>query len=120
MMDLFLRLNILKDSGQIDQHIFDSISEFISFFKQAHGIALTEENGSMLITHLCIALDRIKKGKTVNSLETDIYEEITGDCNFEKAVKVTDGLERIFGGSIPDDERGYIYMHLCVLLKQAE
>lgn len=119
-MDLFLRLNILKDSGQIDQHIFDSISEFISLFKQLHNITLTEENGAMLITHLCIALDRIKKGKTVNSLETDIYEEITDDCNFEKAVKATDGLEKIFGVSIPDDERGYIYMHLCVLLKQTE
>ena len=55
-MDLTIRLNILRDAGQITEKTYNQILKVIAFFKEKLGIELKEENGAMFITHLSSAL----------------------------------------------------------------
>jgi hypothetical protein len=48
-----IRLGILKDAGQIDEEIYRNVIKIISIFHNRWCIELNEENGAMLITHLC-------------------------------------------------------------------
>ena len=54
-MDLTIRLNILRDAGQITEKTYNQILKVIAFFKEKLGIELKEENGAMFITHLSSA-----------------------------------------------------------------
>ncbi|MBB6697909.1 PRD domain-containing protein [Clostridium algidicarnis] len=115
-MNLMTRLVILKDAGQIDQNIQEDIIKIIDMFDEKYNIKLTEENASMLITHLAISFKRIKIGETVNPIEEIMYEEIRADKNYKKAEAIFKDMEVTIGKSINDNEKGFIIMHLCSLL----
>lgn len=116
-MDLTLRLNILKDSGQISEKTYNKILEVIKQLKEKRDIELTEENGAMFITHLSSALTRIENGDLVNKIEEIIFEEIRKDNNYNTAVEITDEMETIIG-KLPKEERDFIEMHICTLLNK--
>ncbi|WP_051652449.1 PRD domain-containing protein [Clostridium algidicarnis] len=115
-MNLMTRLVILKDAGQIDQNIHGDIIKIIDMFDEKYNIKLTEENASMLITHLAISFKRIKMGETVNPIEEIMYEEIREDKNYKKAEAIFKDMEVTIEKSINDNEKGFIIMHLCSLL----
>lgn len=115
-MSLNLRLNILKEAGQIDDSIYKNIMDIIELFKNNYGIELTEENGAMLITHLSVALKRIKENQLVETMEEELYSEISSDCNFEQAEKIFSQIEQNIKVEIPHCEKTFIMMHLCALL----
>jgi transcriptional regulatory protein LevR len=114
-MELTLRLNILRDSGQLSQQNYDKVLKVIDYFKEKMGITLLEENASMFITHLCSALTRIEEDKLVNKLDEVVAESLKEDKNYDKAYLVTKYLEEILG-KIPDSEFDFIIMHVCTLL----
>ncbi|MBU3228099.1 PRD domain-containing protein [Clostridium algidicarnis] len=115
-MNLMTRLVILKDAGQIDQNTHEDIIKIIDMFDEKYNIKLTEENASMLITHLAISFKRIKMGEAVNPIEEIMYEEIRVDKNYKKAEAIFKDIEVTIGKSINDNEKGFIIMHLCSLL----
>ncbi|MBU5592601.1 PRD domain-containing protein [Clostridium sp. MSJ-4] len=115
-MDLTIRLNILKEAGQIDEGIYKDIINIINMFKEKHNISLTEENASMLITHLAISFKRIKDGEIVNSIEEMIYEEVRCNENYDKSEEIFKDIEKVIESSIPEEEKVFIMMHLCALL----
>lgn len=114
-MELTLRLNILRDAGQLSQENYDKVLKVINYFKEKRDIILLEENASMFITHLCSALTRIEEDKLVNKLDEVVAESLKEDKNYDKAYLVTKDLEEILG-KIPDSEFDFIIMHVCTLL----
>jgi transcriptional regulatory protein LevR len=114
-MDLSIRLNILKDSGQITENTYNAINEVILLLKEKRGIILTEENGAMFITHLSSALTRIEKSDLVGKIEDSILEEIKKDTNYEKTLEIVKEVEGVTG-KFPTEERDFIEMHICTLL----
>ena len=114
-MDLSIRLNILKDAGQITENTYKTINEVILLLKEKRGIILTEENGAMFVTHLCSALTRIEKKDLVNKIENSILEEIKQDANYDKTLEIVKDLENVTG-EFPEEERDFIEMHICTLL----
>lgn len=115
-MNLAIRLNILKEAGQIDDSIYKGVMDVIEMFKINHGIELTEENGAMLITHLTVAIKRINENKLVETMDEELYKEISSDCNFQQAEKVYSDIEQSLNMKIPYCEKTFIMMHLCTLL----
>lgn len=114
-MDLTLRLNILRDAGQLSQDNYDKVIKVIEYFEEKRGIKLLEENSAMFITHLCSALSRIENNDLVNKLEDVVAQSLKEDKNYEKAVLVAKDLENILG-EIPESEFDFIVMHVCTLL----
>ena len=94
-MDLTIRLNILRDAGQITEKTYNQILKVIALFKEKLGIELKEENGAMFITHLSSALTRIEENKLVENIDEFIFEQVKSDINYKRAVEVTNYLEEI-------------------------
>lgn len=114
-MDLLIRLNILKDAGQLSEVNYDKIISVIEYFKIGQDIELKEANAAMFITHLSSALYRIDKNELVNKIEETIWEEIIKDINYKKTIEITNDIENIVG-VFPKSERDFIEMHICTLL----
>ncbi len=114
-MDLLTRIQILKDAEQITEETKQGMIKVIEMFDREYSIKLTEENGAMLITHLCIAIERIKKNEMVNKIDSMLYEEIKNSDFFKISLQALGKMERELGITIPEIEQQFILMHLCVL-----
>lgn len=116
-MELDVRLQILRDSGQINEKNFEAMLKVISMLDGKWGIKLIEENGSMFITHLSIAFKRIEQNETVEAIDENLYQEVINNQYFGKSVEVLDDFEKGIGLEIPENEKGYIVMYLCMLFE---
>ena len=93
--------------------------KIINVFKNKYNIVLTEENGSILITHLAMALVRIKNNqdiKDINKIDNSVYEEVIESEYFQTANNIYKDLEYISRVSIPENEKKYILVNICVIL----
>lgn len=115
-MGLDIRLNILKNAGQISEETFIALKNIINMFREKWDINLTEENGSMLITHLSVALERIRKGEFIEGIEGELYGEIKNHCQYEKCRNLLKDIKETAQIEIPESEETFIIMHLCTLL----
>ncbi len=119
-MEINNRLDILKSAGQISEVTYDQVERVIRHFQDNHQIVINEENGAMLITHLCIALSRIEKGEKINEIDEESFKDVRKNIHFKKAEDVLKDIETILGREMPIEERGYMMMHLCVLFGTVE
>lgn len=113
------RLEILKNANVISEEVYIKMLKLIDYLKEKWDIVLTEENGSMLITHVAMALERIKKGEKVNNINDEVYDEVVNSSSFEKIKKIYEGIENeVFLEKIPEEEIKYIYVNLLVILEK--
>ena len=117
-MEIKQRLDILKMSGQLSEEMYYKVMEIIDMFNENHRITIQEENGAMLITHLCIALQRIEKEVSVNIIESEIFAEVEENRFYKQSSSILEKMEEILGFTMPAEEVGYMLMHLCVLLEK--
>lgn len=117
-MELDNRLVILKDSGQIDEEIYKKIIKIIAMFNTIWDIELKEENGAMLITHLCIALQRVKNNCPVEKIDKELYEQVKKNKYFKTCQKALYDIKKEINMDIPQSEESFLMMHLCVLFEK--
>jgi len=110
------RLAILKATGMISDEIGDSIIEFAKGFEEKYSLELTEENASMLITHLVMALARIQRGEEVNPMDELAMEEISHSEFYIELPEIYMPLEDKLRIRLPDSEKGYIALHACTIV----
>lgn len=118
IMDLTIRLEILKNSGMLSESNYNKVIKVIEYFKNVKNIKLVEDNASMFITHLCSALERIDKNETVNDIDADILEALKLEEKYNESMLLVKDLKE-FLGEIPKEEVNFIVMHVCTLLAQA-
>lgn len=115
MDEILLRLNILLDTKQIDEKNFQILVKLIEMVEKELSIIVKEEKGSMFVTHMAIALMRIQKGEEIPPMDKDLLDEIKSSTAYKNIPKVIQKIEKEFNIKIPEDERGYIALHLCNL-----
>ncbi|TSB48200.1 BglG family transcription antiterminator [Alkalicoccobacillus porphyridii] len=78
----------------------------------------THSNGQMadssyigLIVHLALAIERIQQGENVQ-MASEQLDSLRSEPVFDLAVRLAHTLEGIFSIQIPEEEVGYIVMHL--------
>ena len=91
------------------------LTEVIAYFKQQHGIELTEENAAAFITHLCMALERLDKGEEVKPLDRAVFEEVQQEESYEQAAACCRDMNKILP-QLPEAEVEYICTHVGVML----
>lgn len=112
---LDLRLQILNQSGLLSDRHVRTANALRQLFLRRYGIELTEENASAFFTHFCMALHRLETGESIEPVSPFIYDEILDQYDYENAGFIAEELER-YVVSLPEWERGYVLMHLIVLL----
>lgn len=114
-MELDMRLDILKQANQIDEDIYSKLKAVIKMIDSKYGIKLNEENGAMLITHLSVALMRIKNQQLANNADEEIFNEIKCSEFFNMSNEVIEDIQNVIQMEIPECEKNFILMHLCTL-----
>ena len=116
MEKLEYRLNILKSSNIIDDEIYEKLLKLLNYLRNDWNIILTEDNGSMLITHLSMALKRIKEGENVNKIDEEVYNDALKSDKLEEVKKIYNGIvENVFIEDLPEEEKKYIYVNLLLI-----
>lgn len=109
------RLVILQQAGQIDDATVKSIEKFIKLIEEKLNIKVTEENGSMFVTHIAMAISRLKNGEEIAPLDDLLLSELKGTRIYPKIPSLIKELEERLKINIPESEYGYIALHLANL-----
>lgn len=115
---LLQRLDILKEAGEIDSDIKDAVVDFATGFEKKYEVALTEENASMLITHLAMALSRIRKGDSVDEMDELALNEVKQYDVYQELDVFYKVLEDKLKVAIPESEQGFIALHATALINK--
>lgn len=117
-MDIKLRerLDILEGAGQIDKNTVGAIDDFVKILEDRFAIEITDENGSMLVTHLAMALSRIQAGEEITPLDDFLLDELRASPAYKEIPSLIEELEKQVDLEIPKAEYGYIGLHLANLV----
>lgn len=113
------RLRILRDAGQIGDQTLKRVKEAVGWLAERQ-LVLDEENGAMFVTHLAIALERLQKGEAVEGLAPALLTEVKGSKHCAAGEQIAKELEELWGIVLPESEKGYVMLHLCMLLEACE
>lgn len=116
MKDLITRLKILEDAMVIDEDIRFKIESTLDYLLQ-EGISLNESNGAMLVTHMAMAMARIKRNERVDELSEDEVLDVLKNENYNKANDLLSSIEEmILQNRFDEKERIYMLLHLETVL----
>lgn len=116
MEKLLQRLKIMIDANILKKENMGKIIEMIEYIKKEYDIQLTEENSSMLVTHIVMYLGR-KSDSKIEPLDDESLKDIKNSKKYEKAIEILDNLEKNIFGHIYKNEKGYILLHLINVLE---
>lgn len=109
------RLMILEGSGQIQKETTLAIENFVRIVENEFNIEITEENGSMFVTHIAMAISRIIAGEEITPLDDLLLDELKSTPAYESIPSLIKQLEDELDIIIPESEYGYIGLHLGAL-----
>ncbi len=115
-MDLKARLEILYSTGTINIETKEVMLNVIKTFQEKHQIILTEENGAMMITHLSMAVTRVKNNEPVKEINDEVYQEILESEFLKKSQEIYKDLETILDVKLPENEKKYMLVNICTIL----
>jgi mannitol operon transcriptional antiterminator len=118
-MELDTRLDLLLSSGTVSKEVDAAVRAVIARLADRWGIVLTEENGSRLVTHLAMALMRIRRGEPVAAMDPGALQEFRDCDSFPKAAEIAADLIVWAKLTVPDSEREYLDTNICLILEEA-
>ncbi|MDB4896357.1 MAG: putative transcriptional antiterminator [Firmicutes bacterium] len=116
-MSLEPRLQLLAESGQISPLVAELTREVMRKVEAAYHIELTEENGAMFVTHLAVALERLRTGQAISEMPEAALAEVkayTREWQFMSEV-ARETAERLHV-QVPEGEVGFLTAHLATLV----
>jgi mannitol operon transcriptional antiterminator len=97
--------------GLVDQKTLLTIEKQIDEIQDELPFTIADSSYVALVVHLALAVERIIQGESIN-FDPQYLETIRGTKEYETAEKIARSLEHAFRITIPDEEIGYITMHL--------
>lgn len=97
--------------NMVDTSIIERIENIISGIEEATNYKLNDSQYVALIVHLSLAVERIKGGDKIKINEKHLMNLKTLD-EFKVGRVIAKDIEKKFSINIPEDEIGYITMHL--------
>lgn len=95
----------------MDREISMKVSRILGQYEDYLANRLTDQSYMGLMIHLSIAVQRILRGESI-IMNEEILRELKLDAQFEIARDIGTDVEKVFGIRFPEDELGYITMHL--------
>ncbi|WP_111645746.1 BglG family transcription antiterminator [Paranoxybacillus vitaminiphilus] len=106
-------LNIVTEKllGLIDKKNLLIIERQIENIKDELPFTIADSSYVALVVHLALAVERIIQGESIN-FDPQYLETIRVTKEYKTAEKIARSLENVFDITIPNEEIGYITMHL--------
>lgn len=95
----------------MDKEISLKVSKILSKYETYIANRLTDQSYMGLMIHLSIAVQRILRGESI-VMNGDILDNLRSDSQFDIARNIGVDIEKEFDIKFPEDELGYITMHL--------
>jgi transcriptional regulatory protein LevR len=115
-MNLDERLDILALGKVISEDVARAMRRVVERFSAKWRIELTEESGGRMVTHLAMALMRIGQNTEISPPEANQFEEFKSSEYFSRAVEITDDICAWTPLELPDAERQYLIIYVCLIL----
>lgn len=108
------RLNLLYNSGQINERILNFTKKLIGWLQEQH-ILIDSEKGNMLVVHLALALQRLEKKEAFEEgdIKTLKKELASHPQELELAQRMAEMTKQELDISIPEIEIYFIAVHIC-------
>jgi mannitol operon transcriptional antiterminator len=97
--------------GLVDQKTLLTIEKQIEEIQDELPFTIADSSFVALVVHLALAVERIIQGESIN-FDPQYLETIRRTKEYETAEKIARSLEHAFHINIPNEEIGYITMHL--------
>lgn len=117
-MDCEFRLSLLAESGQVDADSLVATRRVIRAIEEKYSLVVNEENGGMLVTHLAVALARLKAGQPVTDIPgaaLDEAREFAAEWQFVR--DIAGAAAASLGATLPESEIAFMTLHLATLLQ---
>ena len=112
------RLSILQGAGLLSQEDRRKVEEIIAFLGE-RGLPMEEETATGFVTHLCAALDRVRKGEPIETFDPETYASMQQEPNFQEAWEMgREVYQKV--PDLPEAEQKFITLHLQALLVNSQ
>lgn len=112
------RFKILLDNNVIDQQTYHDTLKVHQEIILNNGYSSVDS--VVFLTHLAMALQRVKKNETVAKVEDYIIDEIKNLTTYDKIVALTENTLKIVSIPLPQDEVHFLWMHLANIVEKGE
>ncbi|CQH09484.1 PRD domain-containing protein [Yersinia enterocolitica] len=106
------RLNILCQSGVIDQDIGQGLDQVINRLEHFWQLPVHGDQGVMAITHMANALMRTRRGEEIAALDPVILAEIVQSKEIHYIREINQDLLAYFSLKPAENEIGYLLANL--------
>lgn len=113
MNELLMKIDLLCDTGIIDQKDKDVLTMWINYCDEH--MTLDTEKFDVFVTHCAMILSRTRENSLINKLDESIFESIDQQL-LQKAIQVMKEMKEI--QDFNECEDGYVLVHLCNLLSK--
>ncbi|MFD2925089.1 BglG family transcription antiterminator [Halobacillus naozhouensis] len=97
--------------GLVSRENISLIETTLASIRSSLHYDLTDHAYIGLVIHIALAIERLQQGEVI-IMEAEYLRSLKDSKEFEMAAKVIEKLESTFEIDIPEDETGYITMHL--------
>lgn len=97
--------------GLIDKEILLKVGQILKGFESQLEKKLTDQAYMSLMVHMAIAVQRIQRGEGIH-MSDSVLASLRHDEQFIIGLRIADELSERFDILVPEDEVGYITMHL--------
>ena len=110
------RLDILHESHVIDEQTHQLVGRVISYLQEVQALDIGKME--VFITHLAMAVMRMKKGESIDGVDAGILVDIEKSEYHGKALQIIAEIESWSGFSYAQSEVSYLLLHLVNLFNE--
>ena len=90
MGELDQRIDVLQQSGFVDEIGREDLEKLVKVLTQDYGFPHSDELLGVLVTHVAAALKRQRDGEVINPIEGDILEDVISSKVYPEAREIKD------------------------------
>jgi transcriptional regulatory protein LevR len=110
------RIELLRDSGQVDPDIAEFLPTAVAAVAEDIGVTVSDDSFGPALTHMALAFQRARRGDAIEAWSSDHGDELAAFPRIvARAELLASEAERRLGLTLPAKEREFIALHLAAL-----
>ncbi|MCI6274123.1 MAG: PRD domain-containing protein [Coriobacteriaceae bacterium] len=116
MDELNLRIDVLQQSGFVDEIGREDLEKLVKVLTQDYGFPHSDELLGVLVTHVAAALKRQRDGEVINPIDGNILEDVISSKVYPEAEEIKSRIVASMTSQLSRDEENFILVHVGGML----